>query len=79
MSMKELVVYAVFIAVIIFICFHFMQRRDFGTSWRLTADEQHYITKELKRKGARDCVLTPAEYGWRCEDMRTGKIYKVKM
>ena len=79
MTKKELLIYAVFIAVIIFICFHFMTRQDFSTSLRLTADEQNYIFKELKRRNAGDCVLTPTDYGWKCREMATGKVFKVRL
>jgi len=78
MSWKELLIYGVFIAVIIFICFHFMQRQDFSTALRLTADEQMRIMQELKRRSAGDCALEPTDYGWKCVEMRTGKVFKVR-
>jgi hypothetical protein len=79
MTWKEILVYAVFIAVTIFICFYFMDRQDFDTALDITADEQAYVFKELKRRAAGDCVLTQTDYGWRCEEMATGKVFKVKI
>jgi hypothetical protein len=79
MNWKELLIYGLFIAVVIFVCFHFMARREFSTTLRLTADEQVYLTKELKRRCADDCVLTRTFYGFRCEELKTGKVFKIKM
>ena len=36
-----------------------------------------YIEQELTRRAADDCILTPTSYGWRCEEIGTGKIFKV--
>ena len=78
---KEIIISLVFAAVVIFICFHFMERQDFSTSLRLTADEQTRITKELLKRSAGDCECTRAEYGWYCVELGTQgkKVYKVKL
>ena len=36
-----------------------------------------YITAELDRRSAGDCVLEPIKDGWKCTD-KEGKVYKVK-
>ena len=36
-----------------------------------------YITTELNRRSAGDCVLEPIDGGWKCTT-NDGKVYKVK-
>lgn len=43
----------------------------------VTASEQERIIHELQARQAGDCVVTRASYGFRCEEMATGKVYKV--
>ena len=44
---------------------------------RLEQSETEYVERELSRRAADDCVLTPTSYGWRCEEVKTGKVFKV--
>jgi len=77
MTWKELVIYGAFIGIIILICFYFMARKDFSTGLKLTADEQQYLTEQLLKRNAEDCQITKTETGWKCTEMRTGRIFRV--
>jgi len=44
---------------------------------QITESEAKFVERELIRRAADDCTLTRAEYGWRCEEIKTGKIFKV--
>jgi hypothetical protein len=46
-------------------------------SAQVTADETEYVERELLRRSVGDCTLERTEYGWKCTEIGTGKIFKV--
>lgn len=40
--------------------------------------DAEFIIKELHRRAAEDCVVTPIPGGYRCVEMRTGRVFIVK-
>lgn len=43
---------------------------------RMAKADVDFVQRELLRRSADDCVLTPTSYGWRCVD-RQGRVYKI--
>ena len=59
----------------------------FGVNWFLytqpyvatvTQDEADHIISELRARRAGNCVVMRTDYGFRAENLETGKVYKVK-
>ena len=59
----------------------------FGVNWFLytepyvatvTQDEADHIISELRARRAGNCVVVRTDYGFRAENLDTGKVYKVK-
>jgi hypothetical protein len=59
----------------------------FGVNWFLytqpyvatvTQDEADHIISELRARRAGNCVVVRTDYGFRAENLETGKVYKVK-
>lgn len=46
-------------------------------SAQVTADKTEYVERELLRRSVGDCALERTEYGWKCTEIGTGKIFKV--
>ena len=44
----------------------------------VTQAEADHIIAELKARRAGNCVVTRTNYGFRAENLETGKVYKVK-
>lgn len=39
--------------------------------------EISHIEKQLIQKCADDCILEPVESGYKCREIKTGKVYKI--
>ena len=65
---------AVLMAVVFFLTLNSNEPR-----WELSQVEAERITKELHRRAADDCVLTPAANGngYVCREFRTGRVFKI--
>jgi hypothetical protein len=58
----------------------------FFTNWWLyprpisnvTDSEAQMIIAQLRARSAGDCVVVRTDYGFRCESLETGEVYKVK-
>jgi hypothetical protein len=59
----------------------------FGVNWFLytqpyvpdvTQAEADHIIAELRARRAGNCVVVRTDYGFRAENLETGKVYKVK-
>ena len=45
---------------------------------RISQSSALYIEKELTRRCADDCILTPmSSGGWKCKEIKSGKVFKV--
>jgi hypothetical protein len=44
----------------------------------VTQAEADHIIAELKARRAGNCVVVRTDYGFRAENLETGKVYKVK-
>jgi hypothetical protein len=44
----------------------------------VTQDEADHIISELRARRAGNCVVVRTDYGFRAENLETGKVYKVK-
>jgi hypothetical protein len=45
--------------------------------WEISKAEAEYLTRELHRRAADDCVLTQTETGYVCREFRTGKVFRI--
>jgi hypothetical protein len=41
--------------------------------------ETAYIKKVLLARTAGDCVIESAECGWKCTEIKTGKVFKIRI
>lgn len=55
------------------------QRNDRLVDDYMTKQEENILRAELTMRRAGDCVLERTEYGFRAKEIKTGKIYKIKM
>ena len=79
MSWTEIILYTVFIiAVICFSLLGVMRTEVSGNRLQMTDEEVSHVMKNLERRSAADCVLTRTETGFQCQEMATGKVFKVK-
>ena len=79
MSWKEVLLYTVFILVVIAISLPGVMRTESsGNRLNMTEQEISHVMKNLERRSAADCVLTRTETGFQCQEMATGKVFKVK-
>lgn len=47
-------------------------------SEKLSSSEFAHIDAQLKQRTAGDCVIEKVSYGWKCTEIETGKVYKIK-
>jgi hypothetical protein len=64
----------VIMTVVLFL--HWGERRAMRQD--ISQMDAEFVTKELHRRAAEDCVVTPVPGGYRCVEMRTGKVFMVK-
>jgi hypothetical protein len=80
MSWKEVLLYTVFILVVIAISlFGVMRTETHGNRLDMTDQEISHVMKNLEKRSAADCVLERTEYGFKCSEMGSNKIYKVRV
>jgi len=55
-----------------------------GREWvpyvaRKRKEDAELVMRNLEKRSAADCVLTRTETGFQCQELATGKVYKVKV
>lgn len=73
-----LVVVAVLISLLVLMAMT-AQRNDRILDDYLTAQEENALKAELGLRRAGDCVLERTAYGFVAREIKTGRVYKVKM
>jgi hypothetical protein len=75
MNMKIWIIIILLLTTIFFLNWHFYPKpiQD------VTSAEQEKIIHELQVRRAGDCVVTRASYGFRCEEMGTGRVFRINM
>lgn len=80
MSWKEVLLCTVFVVVVIIISLlGVMRTESSGNRLNMTEQEISHVMKNLERRSAADCVLERTEYGFKCSEMGSNKVFKVKM
>lgn len=80
MTWTEIILYTVFIVAVLIISMVGVMRGETQVPNKLHMTEQEisHVMKNLERRSAADCVLTRTETGFQCQEMATGKVFKVK-
>jgi hypothetical protein len=82
---KEIAIYAVFILVIGFITIpgctqtEAQNKAQAAATMDMSAEDIEYVMAELDRRAAADCVITQTSYGYVCKELKSGKIFKLKV
>ena len=81
MSWKEVLLYTVFICAVLIISMVGVMRGETQVPNKLHMTEQEvsHVMTDLKKRSAADCVLTRTETGFQCQELATGKVFRVKM
>ena len=80
MTWAEVIIYTIFIiAVIAISLLGVMRTETSGSRLQMTDVEVNTVMSNLERRSASDCVLTRTDYGFVCEEMASGKVYRVKL
>ena len=79
MTWTEIILYTVFIIIVCaFALFGVMRTEATGNRLQMTDQEVTHVMKNLERRSAGDCVLTRTDYGFVCNEMASGRVFKVK-
>ena len=80
MSWTEVILYTVFVLVVIAISLlGVMRTESSGNRLDMTDQEISHVMRNLEKRSAADCVLERTEYGFKCSEMGSNKVFKVKM
>lgn len=79
---KEIIIYSIFILIVILIAFRGVTaqtNKAIPNKLNMTPAEIEYVMAELDRRAAADCVITQTSYGYVCKELKSGKIFKLKV
>jgi len=81
MTWTEIILYTVFIGCVLFFSMLGVIRGESQVPNKLhmTDQEVSHVMTSLSKRSAADCVLERTEYGFKCSEMGSNKVFKVKM
>jgi len=81
MSWTEVILYTVFIVAVLIISMVGVMRGETQVPNKLHMTEQEvsHVMKSLSKRSAADCILERTDYGFKCSEMGSNKVFKVKM
>jgi len=79
MSLTEIILYTVFICAVLIISMVGVMRGETQVPNKLHMTEQEvsHVMTSLSKRSAADCILERTDYGFKCEELGSNKVFKV--